>query len=201
MERLKFQKILKELMQSAGISQKQLALSTGIPVSSIASWYGKQSSLPNIDYVAKLAHFFGCSIDYLAGFELEDGRKLYDQKIVEKKSEVQSVFSKRLRGMRKSLGLTQVELAELAGIRQSNISAWELGTRTPLPDGLSALARALGCSIDYLVGLEEEGCKFYDNQPVKSKKGEIQAIYDKLDGIRQHMALKYVKRLRDIELD
>lgn len=68
-----FNKILKEIMQEKNISQKQLSEYTGIPASSIASWFGKQSSSPSIDAVTKIADFFGCTIDYLVGRESEDG--------------------------------------------------------------------------------------------------------------------------------
>lgn len=68
-----FNKTLKEIMQEKNISQKQLSEYTGIPASSIASWFGKQSSSPSIDAVTKIADFFGCTIDYLVGRESEDG--------------------------------------------------------------------------------------------------------------------------------
>lgn len=65
-------------------------------------------------------------------------------------------FALKLKELRTSRHLSQDELARLAGLRQSNISAWELGRSLPLPDGLCALANALECSVDYLLGREQE---------------------------------------------
>lgn len=63
-------------------------------------------------------------------------------------------FPERLRELRLKEGLTQSELASKCGLRQSNISAWEIGIKAPLPFGLIALAKYFKVSIDYLVGLD-----------------------------------------------
>lgn len=65
-------------------------------------------------------------------------------------------FSQRLRELRKEHGLTQQELAEKAGLSRSSINTWESSRSLPLPDGLCALANALECSVDYLLGREQE---------------------------------------------
>lgn len=58
---------------------------------------------------------------------------------------------RRLREHRKDAGLTQVQLAELAGVHQTHVSKLEIG-RCPRPshDIVTRLARALNVSPDQL---------------------------------------------------
>lgn len=58
----------------------------------------------------------------------------------------------RLAALRASAGLTQVELAELVGEKQQTIAYWERRARPPRSDALPGLARALGVSVEDLIG-------------------------------------------------
>jgi transcriptional regulator with XRE-family HTH domain len=63
----------------------------------------------------------------------------------------------RVEAMRKLRGLSQDELAKQAQITQGLLSRIEHDkTRNPGANALKGLARALGVSIDYLVGLYDE---------------------------------------------
>ena len=59
-----------------------------------------------------------------------------------------STLSRRLRALRKKQGLTQVQLAKLAGVRQATISDWESG-KVDVMDAtlLHRVCRALGVSL------------------------------------------------------
>jgi transcriptional regulator with XRE-family HTH domain len=62
-------------------------------------------------------------------------------------------MSKQIRKLREARGLTQVELAEKAGITQAYLSALENGTRTnPKLDLLRDLAKALKTDVAELLG-------------------------------------------------
>ena len=50
----------------------------------------------------------------------------------------------RIRELRTRRGFLQRELAEMAGVTESAVRNYELGLRTPRPQHLEALARALG---------------------------------------------------------
>lgn len=63
-------------------------------------------------------------------------------------------FGNRLRQLRKDRKLTQQQLAELIGVKNSVISFYEVGERIPSPDVLRKLALALHVSADYLLGIE-----------------------------------------------
>lgn len=65
------------------------------------------------------------------------------------------VFSERLKEIRLEKGLTQTQLAQKTNMSQAGIAKWETGHRTPSVEGLIALAKFFGVSIDYLVGLED----------------------------------------------
>lgn len=59
-------------------------------------------------------------------------------------------MGEKLKAARKAAGLSQVELAEMVGCTQKDISRWEAG-REPKALTLKRLAQALGCSMDDLV--------------------------------------------------
>ena len=65
-------------------------------------------------------------------------------------------FGEHLRKEREAKGLSQIELAEKAGLQPSAISHFELGRRSPSFDNLRRLADALNVTIDYLVGRQTE---------------------------------------------
>jgi transcriptional regulator with XRE-family HTH domain len=63
----------------------------------------------------------------------------------------------RIMHQRKRLGLTQAALATKAGLERSYITLLERHQRdNPTADTLRGLARALGVSADYLIGLYAE---------------------------------------------
>lgn len=55
-----------------------------------------------------------------------------------------------IRSRRIASGMTQVQLAELIGCTQKDVSRWENGEREPGVSSLKKLAAALGCKIDDL---------------------------------------------------
>jgi len=63
-------------------------------------------------------------------------------------------FGERLRTLRKERNLTQKQLATLIGVKNSVISFYEVGDRTPSPEVLKKLAVALHVSADTLLGIE-----------------------------------------------
>ncbi len=62
----------------------------------------------------------------------------------------------RLREIRKDKGYTQGELAKLANLATSCVSMIEIGQREANAHTITSLARALGVSSDYLLGLEDD---------------------------------------------
>lgn len=66
-------------------------------------------------------------------------------------------IGKRIEEQRKFFGYTRKELAALTdGLKQSRISNWELGTRTPGPEEIKQLAKILNVSPAYLMCLTDD---------------------------------------------
>lgn len=62
----------------------------------------------------------------------------------------------RIRGLRKELGETQVQVAKAVGIREQHYQKFELGVNLPNLENAWKLADHFGVSIDYLVGRTDE---------------------------------------------
>lgn len=62
-------------------------------------------------------------------------------------------FGERLANLRKAQGLTQVQLADMLGVSQQAITAYESGQRRVPISALPALADALGTSIEDVLGV------------------------------------------------
>jgi transcriptional regulator with XRE-family HTH domain len=62
----------------------------------------------------------------------------------------------RLAAARTAAGMTVGDLARLAGVGPSAVYNWESGYRTPQPDSLARVAKALGAGIDEFVTIPAE---------------------------------------------
>ena len=58
----------------------------------------------------------------------------------------------RIAQLRKDSSITQVQLAQVMEVSQQTITSWEVGRRGVPVSAVPALARALGCSVETLVG-------------------------------------------------
>lgn len=76
----------------------------------------------------------------------------------------------RLVRLREKAGLTQAQLAQMAGVPPGTLKNWETGHREPMASALPALAAALQVTTDDLLGFRLE-----DNPPIdpppRSKRG------------------------------
>lgn len=66
---------------------------------------------------------------------------------------LKSYFGKRLKLARVRAGLKQRHIAEVVGVEPSTVSRWETGDDSPDDDRLGDIARAVGVSVEELVGL------------------------------------------------
>jgi transcriptional regulator with XRE-family HTH domain len=58
----------------------------------------------------------------------------------------------RIAALRKDQGITQVQLAELLGVSQQTITAYEVGRRRIQVSALPVIAKALGVAVEALLG-------------------------------------------------
>lgn len=61
-------------------------------------------------------------------------------------------MGQRIRKAREEARLTQTDLAEAAGSKQSNVFRWETGRAEPRAETLLKIAEATGVTINYLMG-------------------------------------------------
>lgn len=65
------------------------------------------------------------------------------------------MLNQRIRALRQSRGMNQVELAQLLGVTKQSISNWENDNIQPSIEMLKKLAAVFSVSSDYLLGMEE----------------------------------------------
>jgi transcriptional regulator with XRE-family HTH domain len=64
-------------------------------------------------------------------------------------------FKDKLKELRRSKNLSQMQLANKLNISQSAIAKWELGKTEPTASAIILLANFFGESTDYILGLED----------------------------------------------
>lgn len=65
------------------------------------------------------------------------------------------IFGERLKELRKSVGISQMELAKVTGISQSAIAKWELNKTEPTASAIITLAKFFNETTDYMLGVNE----------------------------------------------
>lgn len=60
----------------------------------------------------------------------------------------------QIKQLREAANLKQYELAELMGVKQSSVCAWESGQANPSAENIKKLARILRCSTDAVLGYD-----------------------------------------------
>ena len=76
------------------------------------------------------------------------------------------MLGETIQALRRQKNLTQEQLAELVGVSRQAVSKWELNTALPDTDKLVPLARALGVSVDELLGNVSENGVSADRKSV-----------------------------------
>ena len=100
--------------------------------------------------------------------------------------------SSHLKALRVSAGLSQRELARVLGIHHSNVGFWERTGTPPRSDLLPQIAKALGVSIDELLGSE---AKRRSTQAPGGRLGEVFQQVAKLPRGKQLRIIGVVKAL------
>lgn len=66
------------------------------------------------------------------------------------------VFAQRVKLLRTEKGYSQKKLGDLIGVSKVSIFNYENGLQLPSVEALIKLSESLGCSVDYLLGLNVE---------------------------------------------
>ncbi len=81
----------------------------------------------------------------------------------------------RIAQVRKAQNITQAQLAELLGVSQQTITAYEVGRRRMPVSALPTLARHLGVAVEELMG----------EQPTAARRGPAPKLQQQIDRIQQ----------------
>lgn len=149
----KFHEKLKVLRKKKGLTQQEVADKIGINRPSYLNWE-KGRREPSFENLSMLACIFDVSIDYLLGDYLEISKERYLEIKESGLMKTSNVFPQRLKELRLKKRLTQIELGEKVGVKQSTFTNWENGKREPNFETLLKLADSLEVSLDWLFGRE-----------------------------------------------
>ena len=137
-----------ELRKVCDMSQKELGEKLGVSASAIGMYEQGRREPSNAMLIA-MEKLFGVTVDYLLG--------VTDSAENEPESSVTRKFGNRLRELRVSEGITQLQMAVILDTSKSNISKYEAGTVEPGMDTINTIARFFKVTTDYLFGLETGG--------------------------------------------
>lgn len=104
----------------------------------------------------------------------------------------------RIKELRENKGLTQKEVAKAIFTNQRNISRWENEQNEPTSSFLEKLADFFNCSIDYLVGRENDfGNIIVSNGPtvpaLTEKENLLLKMFRQVDERTQFKVLGYLE--------
>lgn len=135
-----------EIMEDNEIGVKLFAQKVGLDQAAIRRWlYG--SYLPDTESVIKIVDEFKISADYLFG--------LSDEKKINLKIATNSFYDRYVK-LKNERAYTDYFVAKSIGIRDSAISKWKRIRKFPNIDTLIKLSDFLQCSLNYLLGREED---------------------------------------------
>lgn len=143
--------------ESRSITQAEAATWLGVAQATYAGWETGRSTPGDDESVAAVAHFLG--IDAGEASELCAAPFVVD-------TSGWPPLGQLMGARRQALRLTRGQLAEQVGVTQHAVVAWELGTRSPGPKALQALAVALDVEASVLVAA-------LPRRPVTTALGEL----------------------------
>lgn len=110
-------------------------------------------------------------------------------------------MGERIRMMRKECGLTQGELAQKLGLKDSAVAKYENGRVENIKRStIQKMADIFGCSPTYLLGIEEQKPAAVDFTISEFEK-ELLVAFRKADAIEREMVLRAlgIKEKREVE--
>ena len=104
-------------------------------------------------------------------------------------------LGKRIQALRKEHSISQVKLAELAGISKSQINRYENKGIQPQADILNKIAEILKTSVDYLINgdTEEKAKNTLKNVTLLQKFKEMEQLPEKEQGILLNVISAYIR--------
>lgn len=103
----------------------------------------------------------------------------------------------KLKEIRLEKQMSQRELAERLGLTAHNIGDWERGKCEPSIFFLDKIANQFGCTVDYLIGREDDFGNVETNADLSEEEKEILATYRALPAQRRKTFMYFVQSCKE----
>ncbi len=97
--------------------------------------------------------------------------------------------------LRKEKNLSQLDIAKKTGFAKTTICAWEKGRAQPSLDTLIKLADIFECSVDYLLGREDEFGIIQSKNELTQIENQLLTLFKTLNERDKNKVLGYVQAL------
>ena len=102
----------------------------------------------------------------------------------------------KLKELRTELGLTQKNIAKNLGCNQTAVGKYERGELEPNIQTLIKLATIFGCSVDYLLGREDDfGAVVNVTSQLSKSQSELLSVFNLLSEEEQYQVIGFAKAL------
>jgi transcriptional regulator with XRE-family HTH domain len=91
------------------------------------------------------------------------------------------MFGERLKTLRKNKGLSQKELGDLFDLGQTTIANYEKNIRFPSPVVLVQIADYFGCTLDELMGRDQDEIELFSDDELMEMTEKVRALALKED--------------------
>lgn len=102
----------------------------------------------------------------------------------------------RIQELRTAAGLTQRALAERIGVKNYTVANWEQNRTEPSIKDLTDLANFFECSVDYLLGRENDFGQIVVFKSGSTEHAEFLALYESLTEERKRVILALMRDLK-----
>lgn len=100
----------------------------------------------------------------------------------------------KINELRQSLGITQKQLADKIGVKNYIVANWEQGRTEPSVKDLIDLANFFECSVDYLLGRENDFGQITVVKNSQSEYAELISLYSELSESKRKAILDFIKQ-------
>lgn len=136
---------LKWCRENLEMTQEELGFVFGLSRKTISGWETANNPIP-FNKLIKFCNLYGYSLDFVIG--ITRNNKRYDNPIKTNKKEI----GKRLKELRNSLNLSQLNFADKVGLSQTTYSHYETGLNLITTINAYSICKTYNVSMDWLVG-------------------------------------------------
>ncbi len=100
-------------------------------------------------------------------------------------------LGKRIAGLRKDCGMTQIQLGEHLGISQPVVASYEAGRRRVPSSALPVLSSLFGVTVEHLLGIRQAKGR-------RGRTAKLQRLFDALGKLPKHQQQRILATVEDM---